>query len=198
MIDKNTLERLYICDGKSMKVIAEELGFSVHKIQYWMNKHSIRRRSIADALYQWHNPDGDPFVFIPPKSTEDYQLYGLGIGLYWGEGTKASKTSVRLGNTDPELIKKFILFLECFYSVQRADMHFGLQIFTDIDEQKALDFWQNTLKIGSHQFYKVTRTISGSIGTYRKRSQYGVLTVYYNNRKLRDHLIGQLAALAQG
>jgi hypothetical protein len=198
MIEKNVLERLYNCDGKSMKAISEELGFSVHKVQYWMDKHQIKRRSIADAIYQWHNPNGDPFVFVPPKSIEDYQLYGLGIGLYWGEGTKASKTSVRLGNTDLVLIENFIAFLERFYIVKRADMHFGLQIFTDIDEQKALDFWQNGLKIGSHQFYKVTRTISGSIGTYRKKSQFGVLTVYYNNRKFRDHLNNQLAALAQG
>lgn len=198
MIDKSVLEQLYICDGKSMKVIADDLGFSIHKVQYWMNKHQISRRSIADAIYQWHNPNGDPFIFIPPKTETDFQLYGLGIGLYWGEGTKASKTSVRLGNTDPLLIIKFIEFLERFYSVERSDMHIGLQLFSDVDEKKALEFWQKSLKIGSHQFYKVTKTISGSIGTYRKKSQYGVLTVYYNNRKLRDHLNNQLAALAQG
>ncbi|MDP7477072.1 MAG: hypothetical protein QF442_01345 [Candidatus Peribacteraceae bacterium] len=192
MITKKLLERLYVREGKSMKVIAMELQCSVHKVQYWMDKHKIARRSIADAIYQWHNPDGDPFVFTPPKSADDYQLYGLGIGLYWGEGTKANKVAVRLGNTDPELLKYFIRFLERFFAVRRSDMHFGLQIFTDIDEQKALDFWQKRLKIGSHQFYKVTRTISGSMGTYRRKSQYGVLTVYYNNRKLRDLLVSML------
>ncbi|MAE68518.1 hypothetical protein CL635_01780 [bacterium] len=198
MIEKDILTTLYVEDGKSMQEIAEKLGCSVHKVQYWMQKHSISRRSIGDALYQWHNPDGDPFVFIPPKSTADYQLYGLGIGLYWGEGTKSNKTSVRLGNTDPELVRQFLQFLLRFYRVDLQDFRFGLQIFSDVNPNEALDFWEKKIKISRRQFYKTTVTQSGSIGTYRKKNKYGVLTIYYNNRNLRNHLIGQLAALAQG
>ena len=68
-------------------------------------------------------------------------------------------------------------------------MRFGLQLFTDIDEKKALDYWVGKLKVRKNQFYKVTVTMSGSIGTYRKKSEYGVVTVYYNNTKLRNKLV---------
>jgi hypothetical protein len=116
-------------------------------------------------------------------------LFGLGVGLYWGEGTKASKDSVRLGNTDPYLVEKFIEFLITFFDIDRADLRFGLQIFTDINPNVTMDFWMKTLKIKKHQFYRPTITKSGSLGTYRKKSLYGVITVMYHNKKLRNRMV---------
>lgn len=189
MLDKKLLKRLYQYDRRSMKEIADLFGCSVNKVQYWLNKHSLPRRSISEAIYQWHNPEGDPFKVRQPRSADEQILFGIGIGLYWGEGTKASKTSVRLGNTDPALLEIFLSFLETFFSIRREDFRFGLQIFNDINPQEALDFWTKELKIHRHQFYKVTVTRSVSLGTYRRKSRYGVLTIYYNNRKVRDHLV---------
>gem|GEM_PF-6996258 len=49
-----------------------------------------------------------------------------------------------------------------------------------------------TLGVPSSQFMRPTVTISGSIGIYRRKSQYGVVTVMYHNIKLRDVLVGML------
>jgi hypothetical protein len=38
-------------------------------------------------------------------------LFGMGLGLYWGEGTKRGKGGMRITNTDAKMIKKFIEFL---------------------------------------------------------------------------------------
>ncbi|MDP3881110.1 MAG: hypothetical protein Q8Q32_02945 [bacterium] len=192
MLDKNQLEQMYAEEGKSMQEIADLFGCSLNKVRYWMDRLKIKRRSISDAIYLRSNPNGDPFKFNKPKTIADVELLGLGLGLYWGEGTKASKSSVRLGNTDPKLILKFVEFLERIFSVNRGDMKFGLQIFSDISPKKALDFWAEKLRINKSQFYKVIVTQSGSIGTYRKKSEYGVLTVYYNNTRLRDMLVDML------
>jgi hypothetical protein len=192
MLPRWKLKKMYVDDGKSMKEIADSLGCSINKVRYWMDRLDIRRRSISDAVYLRNHPNGDPFKFEKPKNLAEAELLGFGLGLYWGEGTKADKNSVRLGNTDPILIAKSIEFLEKLFGVERSDMHFGLQIFTDISPEKALDFWAKKLKIRKSQFYKTTVTISGSIGTYRKKSEYGVLTVYYNNKRLRDLLFGML------
>lgn len=116
----------------------------------------------------------------------------MGLGLYWGEGTKAAKNSIRLGNTDPRLIFRFIEFLVSFFAISKTDLRFGLQIFTDINPRTALDFWVKELKINRKQFYKITVTKSRSLGTYRQKSQFGVLTVYYLNKKARDILVGSL------
>ena len=175
-----------------MQDIAYILKCSVHQVRYWMDKYGIQTRSISEAIYLKNNPNGDPFHFMEPKTIKDAILYGMGIGLYWGEGTKANKNAVRLGNTDPKLLKKFIDFLVIIYQVKKNDMKFGLQIFTDIDIHKAIDFWVHALNIKPNQIYKPIITKSGSLGTYRKKSEYGVLTVFYGNTKLRNLLVSQL------
>ncbi len=172
-----------------MAEIAGTFECSINRIVYWMNKYHVERRSISDAIYQKHNPLGDPFQIKSIKSIRDAKLFGMGLGLYWGEGNKANKHSVRLGNTDPELIKTFMNFLTKLFGVKLGDLRFGLQLFTDIDEHEAMNYWIKKLGVEPSQFYKITVTISGSLGTYRKKSRYGVITVYYHNKKLRDILI---------
>lgn len=175
-----------------MQEIARQLDCSVNKVQYWMLQHGLKARSISEAIYQKNNPTGDPFSFQMPDTMEQAQLFGMGLGLYWGEGTKANKHSVRLGNTDPKLLKMFIRFLVEIFHIKREDLRFSLQIFTDIQEQEALKFWIKRLNARRQQFCKVTKTISGSIGTYRQKSTYGVVTVYYHNVKLRNVIVGLL------
>jgi len=191
-IEADTLRQLYIDQELSMKQISGMIGCSPNKVVYWMQKHGIERRSIGDAIYARNNPDGDPFSIMPIKTLEDAQLFGMGVGLYWGEGNKANKWSIRLGNTDPALLRSFVRFLTQILGVNKDDLRFMLQIFTDIEEQEALEYWSRELDVALSQFGRPTVTISGSIGTYRHKSQYGVLTVMYHNRKLRDILVGML------
>ncbi|MBC7746370.1 hypothetical protein H7Y40_00095 [Pedobacter sp.] len=186
------LKKLYNDDLLSMSQIARQFNCSDSKIVYWMKKYGIERRSISTAVYQRHNPEGDPFKIPSIKTMEQAELFGIGLGLYWGEGTKANLDSVRLGNTDPKLLKTFIRFLTEIYGVPKEKLRFGLQIFTDIDSEEALRYWIDELGVEASQFYRITVTISGSIGTYRNKSQYGVVTVYCNNKKLRDILVGLL------
>ena len=103
--------------------------------------------------------------------------------------------------------KTFMKFMIRFFGVKKEDFRFGLQIFTDMDTEKALQFWIKKLKVKRNQFGKVIVTISGSIGTYRKKTEHGVVTLHYNNTKVRA-LLGSLmphpidpstkAAVAQG
>lgn len=175
-----------------MQDIADLLGCSLHKVKYWMSQHGIKTRSVSDAIYLWHNPDGDPFKFHKPKSYQDHELFGLGLGLYWGEGTKSDKYTIRLGNTDPKLIGAFIAFLIKIFGIQTSKLRFGLQIFSDINEDEALDFWLKNLKVNKSQFFKTVVTKSGSIGTYKNKSKFGVLTVNFSNKKARDLLVSML------
>ena len=183
---KTELEKLYLHTKKSSKEISDLFGCSEHKVNYWMKKHGIQKRSVSEAVYQKLNPNGDPFVCEKPKTMEEAFLYGLGLGLYWGEGTKSDKHSVRLGNTNPKLIKKFIEFLINRYSIDRKKMRFGLQIFSDMSPSEGLSFWSKELGFPKSQFQKVVVTHARGVGTYRQKTKHGVLTVYYSNKKLRD------------
>ena len=185
-MNKERLVNLYIERKLSSQQIADIYNCSPNKINYWINKYNIPKRKISDAVYNRHNPKGNPFTFNSPKNLQSMFLYGLGIGLYWGEGTKSNKSSVRLGNTDPRLIKKFIEFLTEIYRIDTGKLHFGLQIFSDMSPRTALNFWQRHLKARPDQFQKIIVTKARSIGTYRQKTKHGVLTIYFNNKKLRD------------
>ncbi|MDP3646346.1 MAG: hypothetical protein Q8R25_04635 [bacterium] len=186
MLLKRELEQLYLQERLSVSIIAHRLRCSQGKINYWLSEYKIQKRTISDALYHKWNPAGDPFSARKPKTIEDAILYGLGIGLYWGEGTKSNKVSVRLGNSDPRLIKKFMKFLISLYQIDEKKLRFGLQIFADMNAKATLNFWTHSLKVSHKQFYKIIVTPYRGVGNYRQKTKYGVLTVYFNNRKLRD------------
>lgn len=187
-MDKSTLYKMYVKEQLSAHDIARRVHKGTSTINYWLKKHEISKRTIRDAIYIKHNPHGDPFVYAPPKTIEDALLEGIGIGLYWGEGTKRNPTSVRLGNSDPKLIRYFIKFLERRLHIQKNKLRFGLQIFSDTSPSAALAHWRRELSAPSSAFQKVIITPARGAGNYKHKSKYGVLTVHFNNRKLRDKL----------
>jgi hypothetical protein len=188
-IEKDFLVEEYLQKKLSMKEIADNLRCSQNNVAYWMNKHEIKRRNISEAVYQKRNPTGDPFVFRNPSNLDEAILFGIGIGLFWGEGTKANKTSIRLGNTDPDLIKTFLVFLNTFFGISQEQLKFGLQVFSDMNGDETRIFWQKQLGVKKKQFYKVTITPYRSIGNYRHKTKYGVLTIYFHNVKARNILM---------
>ncbi|MBI2637211.1 MAG: hypothetical protein HYW81_03405, partial [Parcubacteria group bacterium] len=172
-LKKQKLERLYLKENKSSAEIARFLDCSPSKINYWLNKHRIPKRNISEAIYRKYHPRGDPFAIYHPRTIHEAMLYGLGIGIYWGEGNKANHNTIRVGNSDPALLKAFIYFLIKFFGIKKEDLRFHLHLFTDIDIQEAISFWSKTLGIQKEQFYKPMVSVSGSMGTYRKKSKYG-------------------------
>lgn len=192
MISVDELKDLYLSRKLSASEIAARLGCSTNKINYWLKIHRISKRSISDAIYIKCNPNGDPFVYKPPKNIDQAFLFGLGLGLYWGEGTKRNKLSVRLGNTDPKLIKYFLKFLFEIYEIKKEKLKFGLQVYGDINTELAIEFWLRELHIRPAQLATVITASRRVKGNYRHKAKYGVLTVYYHNKKLRDMLCSQL------
>lgn len=187
VLSKKHLQELYEKKRLPVSAVAHMLGCSQNKVSYWLSRHGIAKRSIRDAMYNKWNPLGDPFKARRPSTVREAVLYGLGIGLYWGEGTKANKNSIRLGNTNPALIKKFIDFLVAFYQIDRQRLRFGLQIFSDTHADDTLEYWARYLKVPKSQFYpKVIVTPHRGIGNYRQKTKHGVVTLYFNNSKLRD------------
>lgn len=185
-LNESELVNLYSNKKMSSGEIAKTFGCSENKVNYWLKKYNIPKRSISEAVYQRLNPDGDPFHVNKVRTIDQSFLYGLGLGLYWGEGTKRDKYSVRLGNSDPALIRKFIEFLNQIYSINFKKLRFGLQVFSDMSAQEALDFWVKELNATKSQFMKVIVTPARGVGTYKRKTPHGVLTVHFGNKKLRD------------
>ncbi len=191
-IPPRDLFELYVIKKYSVAQISKILDCSQNKINYWLEKQGVEKRSIADAMYQLKNPLGDPFQMKHPKTLKEGILFGMGLGLYWGEGAKRGTGGVRLTNTDVRLLRKFMEFLEKVFCIERKKLRFSIQIFSDISPEKALAYWRRELGVRKEQFYKtVISTVRGK-GTYKYKSRYGVVIIYFNNIKLKRLICGMI------
>ena len=121
---EDVLKDLYIQKKQSVSEIARIFKCSENRINYWIKKFKIQKRSLADAMYAKYNPNGDPFLIKEPKTLDQAKLLGLGLGLYWGEGNKKNRNSIRLGNTDPRLIKMFLRFMLEIFGIKKEKLRF--------------------------------------------------------------------------
>jgi len=191
---KTQLKTLYD-SGLSMMQISKKLKVSHSKIAYWMKQYNIPRRSIKKAAYIKHNPSGNPFKIKKIKLKKDYFIYALGMGIYWGEGNKADKYSVRVGTSDPTMILKFKEFLIKICKVQEKKLKYSLICFKNSSVKKAKHYWSKKLGIKPTQLGKITQIKSLGKGSYHKTSTYGVCTIYVFNIKLKKWILDQLKFL---
>jgi hypothetical protein len=181
------IERLYK-KGNSAAEIGNELGISWRKVIYLMEKHNIRRRSRSEATYRKLNPEGNPFKIKRNLSKEEEQLKTIALGLYLGEGTKSNSISVRLSNSDPNLINIFLKFLKNICGVKTQKIKLWLTLHSDISATEAKLYWSQCLNIPLSRFSESVIVNHRGNGFFRKSSLYGTATVCVHNMKLRKIL----------
>ncbi len=190
-IREDSLSTLYN-SGKSMFEIAQYYNCSPHKIVYWMDKFNIKRRSRSEAGYIKLNPNGDPFNIKTEFNLYDTFLYGIGLGIYWGEGEKVSRNSLRVANTDPYILITFSKFLKTICNVKSEKMRYSLVCFNDIDENVAKAYWSKILKISEDKFGKIVNIPTQGKGKYKRKSQFGVCTLTVSNTKLKTWIMEEI------
>jgi len=193
-ISQEQLSTLY-ASGKSMMDISKHLECSVHKVVYWMSKYGIKRRSFSEAVYLAENPNGDPFQIKTLLSPEEKFLYGLALGIYWGEGEKISRGHVRVTNSDPYVILSFRKFLNTICRVDPSRIHYYLICFNDSVIDDVSSFWARMLEISKDKFGKIVQIKPQGKGTYKKKSKYGVCTIDVTNTKLKLWVMQELEKL---
>lgn len=195
---KDNLKNLYF-SGKSMSQIAKSLNCSPNKIVYWMKKYNIDRRTRSEATYLTNNPNGDPYDLtnINNLSKRDLFLFGLNIGLYWGEGEKTTKHAIRVTNSDPYVIIRFRDFLINICNLKPEKIRYYLICFNDINPEIAKKHWANLLKISPQKFGKIVEIPTQGKGTYNKKSKHGVCTIYAGNMKLKSWILKEIDKLRQ-
>ena len=72
--------------------------------------------------------------------------------LYWGEGSKAD---FNLMNSDPQLIKVFILGLQEVFGIDKSRIRISIRIYEDLDRKISLEFWSQVTGIPIDKFINV-------------------------------------------
>ena len=178
-----------------MAQIAKVFNCSPNKIVYWMRKYGIKRRSRSEANYMLYNPDGDPFKIKERLSEKEILLKGLGLGIYWGEGSKMSRHSLRVANTNPQILRAFREFLKKICQLEDRRISYSIVSFNNVDPEVSRLYWSKELKISPVKFGKITQIPRQGKGTYKRKSLYGVCTINANNVKLRNWLMNTLEEL---
>ncbi|MFI8852679.1 hypothetical protein [Streptomyces sp. 891-h] len=112
----------------------------------------------------------------------DRELFLLGVGLYWAEGSKAKPWRrdeiVVFVNSDPDMIKLFLTWLDLL-QVEKERRRYRVMIHESADAEEAQHFWQELTGAPPQNFYKPLlkkhnpKTVRKNTGT----SYRGCLTV---------------------
>lgn len=182
--EEDLIIKMYVEDKLSAMQISESMRLSVSKVVRILDSRHIQKRSISDAITQinitkFHKK---PFQLKPKLSQTENDLKITGIMLYWGEGAKTSGT-VKLANSDPRMIRVFLLFLRNICGVEEGRIKMIIHMYPDQDKIFLQEFWSSITGIESENFYK-PQILAGKKGTYKKKSLYGTATIYYGDKRL--------------
>lgn len=176
--------KMYLSDRLSVDQISQRLGTSFWKVRYVLNKHKIIKRSISEAITNLNITKFGkrPFCLKRQLSSWDSNLKLAGIMLYWGEGSKTGN-EVGFSNSNPEMIKVFLLFLIKICGVEEKRIKLIIHMYPDQDRHHLENFWSAVTKIDKKMFYR-TYVHKGKLGTYKNKSKYGTVGIKYCDKKL--------------
>ncbi|MEK7582501.1 MAG: hypothetical protein AAB452_01410 [Patescibacteria group bacterium] len=194
--------------GNSYKKIRDELGISTSTLASWFKNQPwskvIKARLSAEVSLtnpralqlmaqanheRWKMKHGE----YRAAAVQDFErlkndpLFLAGIMLYWGEGEKQSKSSVvRLGNSEPEMIRIFNLFLTRVLKISPEKISAWLLLYPDLVDAVQKKFWSKATGISMDRFKK-SIYINGR--RPQKRLSYGVCTLSVNSRALKERVL---------
>ncbi len=205
--------------GLSVKEIARELGVSRGSVSVWVRDISLtdaqktflhhkqisaghKGRMIGAAM---NKEKKEARIRNAKKESEKkikvltrQELFYVGLGLYWGEGTKASNGIVAVANSDPSIINIMARWFEECWGIQRDRFQPRVYISdTHRDREEAIyQYWVKTLDIPRQQFGKMiflpkTKKIYENRDVY-----YGVLTLRVSaGSELRHRILADIEQL---
>ena len=102
--------------------------------------------------------------------------------LYWCEGGKGYKESVRFVNSDPILISAFLTVFRKSFEINERKLRVLMHLHGYHDEEKQRKFWSNLTEIPENQFLK---TFHKPHTSKRIKKDYpGCVAIHYNDFKI--------------
>lgn len=146
------------------------------RIQRLIEAMRVKRERRAAEIERQADIEFERFIVEP--------LFSAGITMYWGEGDSKPKNPLRLSNTDPRMIRLYVIFLKSFLKVPVAKIKIGLILYPDLKEKPCIDFWSNTAGLPCENFLK-TQYIKGRHPTSRLEHGICMVIVSGNFHKIK-------------
>jgi len=187
--DKRIID-LYISEKLSEVQVAARLSIAPKHVRRVLNRHKIIRRTRSEAIrYVYITKfNKKPFNLRKSLNKKEQMLKLAGVMLYWGEGSKKGN-SVALANSDPLMVSVFMKFLRDICGIDNERVRATIHYYGDHDPRELLSYWSRITRIPAAQFYKPFLH-ADTKGTYKKKSQYGTISVQYSDKKLLQLING--------
>ena len=184
MSEEEKIIDLYLLSKLSEQQVSRKLSISPERVRWILKKNKVQKRSISEAIRYLHITkfNKKAFVLNEKLTPEQKDLKLAGVMLYWGEGTKGG-SNVAFANSDPKMVSVFVRFLREICGIDEKRLHITLHYYPDQNEPRLKKFWSEVLGIVSEQFY-TSYQHRNTKGSYKKKSQYGTVSVQYSDTYL--------------
>ena len=118
--------------------------------------------------------------------------------LYLAEGTKRSSGAATFGNSNPEIVRLYLLLLRECFKLDEAKFRCTVQVREGQDVNELEAFWSEATDIPLSQFYKARVDSRGSGKVLRKPDYKGVCRIDYMSTNLLYELLAIGRILTKG
>lgn len=201
-------------EGKSFGQIKTVLNVSKSSLSIWLKNYPLSEKQLkalikpnpiryekmrkTKALKKQKRLD-EVYEKMSVKISKlsDRELFVVGLFLYWGEGTKSSESILAFTNTDPDMVKFFVKWLNLF-GIDNKKMKARLHLYTDMNVEKETLFWSKYLNIKIDNFNKpqIKKSKLSDI-TYKHGFGHGTCSVSYGNIHLYEQVMMGLKYIRQ-
>lgn len=190
-------------EGQSIKEIAKKLKVSKGTVSIWCRDIQLTKKQIArldqqmiKGAYKGRLKGAETLKKkysqrvrkLKKEGLKEIQklrkrdLFIMGIGLYWGEGSKTG-CAIRFHNSDPYIIQFMMKWFRTFFKTYDKD--FAMYITINEIHRKRLDkvtkYWSNITKIPKDQFRKPNLVKAKNKKIYLNfEKHYGTLCIRIN------------------
>lgn len=186
-IPKSTLSNWLSRYPLPKEIIKKLRDNNPERIKKYQQTMAAKRQLVMSELKQKAFADLNP---LSPK-----ELFVAGLFLYWGEGGKTANWRISLSNSDPAMIKFFILWARKCFKVKMDDFRVLIHLYSDMDIKKELEFWSKKLDIPHSQFFNpyIKKSSINSI-SHINCYTHGTCNISVNNANIARRVLASLEA----
>jgi transposase len=118
------------------------------------------------------------------KKVSKQELFIMGVGLYWAEGSKTNRSTVEFYNSDPRLIKIMKRFFVEVCGVPEYKFRGHIYLHPHLDSTRAEKYWSGISGIPRSQFFKTTQQQNRASKNKKDSLPYGTFSLGVYDTKL--------------
>lgn len=171
------LRDIPLTDGQIKKI----KGNKEKAIERFIETMKLKREERLSDYYKKQKK-----AWLPLSNRE---LFLAGLFLYWGEGNKASRHTISISNTDPTLLVFSLVWMTKSLNIPKESIKASLQLYSDMDVEKATDYWSRILGIPRSRFNKpyIKKSTRSSID--QKGFGQGTCNLITQNTVIKENLL---------